>query len=433
MVDGRVTTLGQPKADVPVYLHAPASRTVPAATSTNSSGNFHVEASLPRASSYWVSTTPAGLPEVHKEIVKLSEASSRRGTIALKDISLSIPPPQMAYPPELLKQPTRLVRVFYATDRAEAKLNEQSWLRKGWYENFPSRPSKLSLGYCDVSLPPGHRVGTAEQQSWLLSLVLDPNPQKYMSMGRPVTMRPQDFYEEIHYVAAESSKNDLLVFIHGYRETFETAVLRTAQLYVDLKFEGAAVVYSWPSRDLWWSYSKDEDMVQWTYPHLKEFLVQLVRKTEAKRVHIIAHSMGNRALLNALRLMAERDFATLSHFQEVVSASPDVSADIVQDLATILNKSAYRTTLYFSPDLPLRFSRLIHGGETRAGQGVIVVPGVDTIDFGPVDGHSAFSENWRVMSDIFQLLQDDSPPDKRFLLKQKAYGQSYYWQFESSP
>ena len=39
-----------------------------------------------------------------------------------------------------------------------------------------------------------------------------------------------------------------MVFIHGFNVPFEDAIYRTAQLAHDLDFDGAPILYSWPSR-----------------------------------------------------------------------------------------------------------------------------------------------------------------------------------------
>ena len=88
---------------------------------------------------------------------------------------------------------------------------------------------------------------------------------------------------------------EALVFIHGYNVSFENAVKRTAQIAYDLQFPGAPVCYSWPSRGGLADYTRDENQAEWTVVHLHTFLQELVQQSGAKSVHLIAHSMGNRA------------------------------------------------------------------------------------------------------------------------------------------
>src|SRR5216110_2232101 len=48
-----------------------------------------------------------------------------------------------------------------------------------------------------------------------------------------------------------------------------------AQLWFDLKFDGAAILYSWPSKGSLSEYMADETSVEWTAPHLKKFLEEI--------------------------------------------------------------------------------------------------------------------------------------------------------------
>ncbi len=51
--------------------------------------------------------------------------------------------------------------------------------------------------------------------------------------------------------AAELSKefgtHDILLFVHGYSNTFEDAVLRAGQLQYDVDFPGSAIAFCWPA------------------------------------------------------------------------------------------------------------------------------------------------------------------------------------------
>src|SRR4029077_700800 len=90
-------------------------------------------------------------------------------------------------------------------------------------------------------------------------------------------------------------------FINGFNVTFDDAVYRTAQLNYDLGFDGAPMMFSWPSQGAHGKYDGDEEAVQWSSAHLKSFLERVARESGVRRIHLIAHSMGNRALTNALK------------------------------------------------------------------------------------------------------------------------------------
>ena len=103
------------------------------------------------------------------------------------------------------------------------------------------------------------------------------------------------FFDKLSSRIAKSHRKEAFVFVHGFNVTFEDAARRTAQLAYDLGFKGAPILYSWPSKGSLFSYAADEATIDWTVPHLKEFLEEIAFKSGAEVLHIIAQSMGNRA------------------------------------------------------------------------------------------------------------------------------------------
>ena len=97
------------------------------------------------------------------------------------------------------------------------------------------------------------------------------------------------------------TSHDILIFVHGYRTSWANAVKRSAQFSYDLEFDGHTVVYTWPSQDKLLAYTVDETNAAWAAPHFTELLRELLANSGARRVHIVAHSMGNRITTEALR------------------------------------------------------------------------------------------------------------------------------------
>ena len=55
--------------------------------------------------------------------------------------------------------------------------------------------------------------------------------------------------------------------------------------------------YSWPSLGTTLGYTADEATIEASEPFITEFLSRFAAESGARRIHIIAHSMGNRGLL----------------------------------------------------------------------------------------------------------------------------------------
>jgi esterase/lipase superfamily enzyme len=184
-------------------------------------------------------------------------------------------------------------------------------------------------------------------------------------------------------------------------------------------------------------YTHDENSVQWTVPHLVAFLEELARDSGAERIHLIAHSMGNRALAAALQEIAWKMAAHPAppSFAEVILTAPDIDAEVFRGLARAMRPAARRMTLYASGrDRALKVSHGIHG-YGRAGDvepEIVVVDGLDSIDASAVDtgllGHSYFADQRSVISDIYHVIRNSLPPGKRGLQSHKTRS-GQFWAF----
>ncbi|MGA2060115.1 MAG: alpha/beta hydrolase [Thermoguttaceae bacterium] len=295
---------------------------------------------------------------------------------------------------------------------------------------------KLELGTCEVSIPKSHEVGELESPSVLrLEFREDPNRHVVLLGIQP---EPADrFFADLRECVGRSPQKSAFVFVHGYNVGFEDAARRTAQIAYDLKFEGAAIFFSWPSQAEILDYAVDETNVSWAAPHLLRFLSDVAEQSGAERIHLIAHSMGNRALTSALRdlsLMQKSDKPT---FDEVVLTAPDIDADtFVNDIAPAVVKTARRVTLYSSSnDEALIVSKKVHGYPRAGDSGsqLVVLPGIDTVDVSAVDtsllGHTYYGDNSTVLADIFELLNASKPADERHWLRPERWGLLKYWVF----
>jgi len=306
-----------------------------------------------------------------------------------------------------------VVRVYYATDREPTSKNPLH------YGSRRSVSGELYLGTCDVSIPRDHRMAKIERPS-ILRLEFSENPEKHFVIKEITQETSDEFYLDLSKRVAESNKKEALVFIHGFRVAFNDAVYRTAQIAYDLGFPGAPVLYSWPSNGKLYEYTGDLNNNDWTVDHLRGFLGDLASRSGARVIHLIAHSMGNRALLNALRLLLESKPTPVPHFNQIILTAPDIDADVFMRIAKVIQGSAERITLYASTrDKALAASKKLNGSYPRAGDcssSVAVVPGVDTIDASAVDtnliGHFYYAENRSVLSDVFNLLRDGGPPPR---------------------
>jgi esterase/lipase superfamily enzyme len=309
-----------------------------------------------------------------------------------------------------------LVDVFYATDRelisAGAKVR--------YLNNLPEK-RLLQYGICRVTVPERHKLGRIESPSiWSFTLTADPN--KHFTIKDCTRRSEAAFFKDLRERVGQSDEHSCFVFVHGYNVSFEDAALRTAQLASDLKFLGTPILYSWASSASWRKYPKDVETVDMTVDSLATFLEQVVGSTGAETIHLIAHSMGNRALVKALKQMTVTGVA--KPFKQVVLTAPDVPRQNVEPLIAAASARAERVTLYASSkDKALGLSKVKNDYE-RLGKVYgfpFVLTGMDSIDASNVKTdfweHTVFAKARTVLADLAALILDGRPPERRFGLK----------------
>jgi esterase/lipase superfamily enzyme len=326
------------------------------------------------------------------------------------------------------------VRVFYATDRKATG----SLLPRNFYssdradeQGVPVPP--LAFGFCDVSIPNTHEPGELESPYIVLGVRLAENPAKHVVLLSVTPQSGDQFAAALKTHVAASARRDAFVFIHGYNVSFEDSVRRTAQIAWDLRFTGAPITYSWPSEANLIRYNTDEANVEWTTRHLAWFLQMLKRETGADTIHLIAHSMGSRALIRALELLSFTGGQT--KFEQLVLAAPDFDASVFRQVAQSIQPVTRRTTLYASSaDKAMLASKRAHGypraGE--AGDALVVLPQLDTIDASRVEtdflSHGYMASNKSILSDVFYVLRGAAPEDRAHL-RARQHTAGRYWEF----
>ena len=131
--------------------------------------------------------------------------------------------------------------------------------------------------------------------------------------------------------AISPGSRSAIVFIHGFWTTFEGAAIRAAQIGCDLSVSGLMAFFSWPSRGTFRGYVHDIDAVEAAVPRLIEFLRGLAAIEGIERIHLIAHSMGNRGLLTALHDLFANAPPPTPMFDQIVLAAADVDAENLQE------------------------------------------------------------------------------------------------------
>ena len=292
------------------------------------------------------------------------------------------------------------------------------------------------IGTCEVSIPRNHEVAELEAPS-VFKLDFVEDPTRHVALLSVEEEDSETFFSRLRDRVDYSPAKDAFVFVHGFNVTFEDAARRTAQLAYDLRFQGAPIFYSWPSQGGLFQYTIDETNVVWTVPHLKQFLKDIAQRSGARSVHLIAHSMGNRALTSALRELAPEIDPASPPFHEVVLTAPDIDADVFRrDIAPAIVGTGRRVTLYASSnDEALVLSKQVHGYARAgdSGDGLVVLKGIETVDVSAVDtsllGHNYYGDNATVISDMIDLVRNSKSAQERSWLETARLDDLFYWVF----
>ena len=215
-----------------------------------------------------------------------------------------------------------------------------------------------------LTIPPGHRTGSIEEPMWGSS-----DARNHIVVTGRRELDPDEFHAELasHISGRIGVNRDILVFVHGYKNGFEEARLRTAQIAADSHFGGVPILFTWPSKNEILGYASDKDSATASRDALQELLEDLAKTPGIGKVHILAHSMGGWLAMEALRQSAIAGNHGLSgRLGEVMLASPDIDMDVFAKQMTKIQPAAV-TVFATANDRALSLSSVIAQARQRVG------------------------------------------------------------------
>jgi len=252
---------------------------------------------------------------------------------------------------------------------------------------------------------------------------------------------------EVQRRLAAASKKEVLLYVHGFNETFESAAFTAAELCHFLGREQVCAFFTWPassSGNFLTSYTTTTESADYAVEHLKKSLRMLGTTPGVEGVQILAHSRGTALTLKAVRelgleaIAAGKEAVDLYKMNNLVLLSPDIDVDIAAqqltgflsdpDLITLWPEGKLprvlkgRLTVYTSPeDRALLVSKILFRSRNRAGQlrpedlpekGQRYMEALGRMDLisylgkrTDFFGHSYFTTNPQVSSDLIQLIR----------------------------
>ncbi|RQV59091.1 alpha/beta hydrolase [Burkholderia cenocepacia] len=279
------------------------------------------------------------------------------------------------------------------------------------------RDRKLHYGRVFVSIPKHHRIGS--QGSWWGTMTgTDP----FLRIERIDEMADRDAFLALARRALGSVTGPqdgyVVVYVHGYNNSFDDAAIRAAQLGADLDIPpNHMMLFSWPALHDVLKYTIDEATIDASEIFLRQFLIDVAAHVaQGRKIHLIAHSMGNRALLRVVDALATDPATSSIKFGQIILAAADVDRELFGTLGGSYVKSSDRTTVYLSPyDFAVGLSSNVVHDYPRVGCGdkpQVDVPGIaNVVSTLPDDfpSHGYFGDTSLILADVKNLLLRNTP------------------------
>nr|WP_246591147.1 alpha/beta hydrolase [Aminobacter anthyllidis] len=294
--------------------------------------------------------------------------------------------------------------IFVASTRQHAADDKQVFDR--------DRSATLNFARVDVTVPKVHKTGQIELRDRK-----DPDPTKYFTATNAVGYQTQPEFSKALSADIAARGGRAMLFVHGYNTSFDAGVYRATQIAHDSGYTGTPVLFSWASGGNTTDYVYDRESAAAARDQL-EVSLRMLAQSGARRIDIVAHSMGTWVTMEALRQLAltgDRDLG--GKLGDVVLASPDIDVDVFKSQMRRYGKPTKPFFLMTSgDDRALKLSGLLAGSKPRLGDyknagdlaeyGVIVVDLSDAKS-GDSFNHTKFADNPQMVKLLGQRLRAD--------------------------
>jgi len=266
----------------------------------------------------------------------------------------------------------------------------------------------------------------------------------------------QQLQAEIVRRLAVARRKEVVLFVHGYHNTFESAALTMGELCHFLGRDFVCVIFSWPAggqRGVDFGYEVDRESAEYAVQDLLKTIRIIAGTPGLERLHLLAHSRGTDTLATALAQLSAEAYMLRSsptgelHIGNVVLIAPDIDGDVAltkifkvfsdpdlpfggrPDPSAIIPPSpGLNVTLYVSTDdKALATASWLFGSIVRLGRidtkmltpdqinAIDLLHVVDIIEVqGTTDffGHGYYTSNPRASADIIALLRYGLRPNE---------------------
>jgi len=260
-----------------------------------------------------------------------------------------------------------------------------------------------------------------------------------------MTAADRAFLAAIDAWIERSGNREIIVYVHGYRVTFDEVAVQMASFAHYLGGE-ATVTFQWPTGTMFWNYVTDCPRARRYIPDIARLLA-LLAATKAEHINVMAYSCGSPLLASALADLRARhtdlDHVALQRRFRLgnvifVASDVDLKTFAREHVAPSLDLARQVIVYYSQLDRALGVSSLI-AGASRLGQpdlsdltvddlrGLSANPRFHAVDvtavrgaheMGGMKGHGYWYANDIISTDVALSLRYPIPPAQRCLVNE---------------
>jgi esterase/lipase superfamily enzyme len=117
---------------------------------------------------------------------------------------------------------------------------------------------------------------------------------------------------------ATAPRKEVVLFVHGYASSFESAALTMAELCHFLGREFVCAIFTWPSggKSPLLGYTVDRESGEFATEDLKKTIRIIAETPGVERLHVLAHSRGTDLVATALADLSVEAYITETTFAE---------------------------------------------------------------------------------------------------------------------
>ena len=216
--------------------------------------------------------------------------------------------------------------IYYVTDRKEGPRSNGNATYVSEYAG------QVSYGFMKLQIPEDRPAGSQINDDVIRNVESIP-------------------YENFIRLLQDQAAKPLVVWIHGYRPSFNLSAIHCAQLAHDLNIDANILTFDWTSSESVLGYTRDLLQVTRSTKHLVNLLEAISNEVKPQKIIVVAHSLGCRLVCLALQKLYNDPNAKNLKLDHVIFLMPNVDREEFDDhFKSELQNLVNRITIYVASD-----------------------------------------------------------------------------------